>query len=441
MPNAARNVYGILIRRGLALGLPLVALLVFFWPAAIVLRATSDDGFGGPTPSPMVYEWHRALSSSMAAWARERVHVQAGARLSTSDLSGTEWPLYGAVFYLRATENLQQAWALDPQGPAPRQQAAEAIEAAAALIADPSHASWVIQHWGASYLDRENLFYRMLLIDGLAAHRALTGSDRYRRLLSSQADSLARELDASPDGLLDDYPGQCYPVDVISAWGAIAHADRVLGSDHAQLIARGLRGFIAPRESAQALPPYFVDRRDGSGSTSRGSTNSGLLIASAWLWPEPSRRWYAAHERVYWQRGTWLAGFREFPPWQGDGLYVDVDSGPVIAGLGTAASGLGVAASRSLGRFDHARPLALEMIAVAWPLPNGRLAVPRLVSDGEHAPYMAESVILFALSQPMAPGFSAAPPGTTPGIVWAMVIFQVLGGVVLIGIARRLWRR
>ncbi len=39
---------------------------------------------------------------------------------------------------------------------APKQYARGAIEAAAALVADPNHASWVRDHWGDTYLEKEN---------------------------------------------------------------------------------------------------------------------------------------------------------------------------------------------------------------------------------------------------------------------------------------------
>ncbi len=420
--------------------LTLVSLAGFCWPGAIVLRAILDQSLATATPSSLVLGWHRALTPRFAQWARLRVASGVAATLSGVEIAGTEWPMYGAVFYLRATENLQNAWELDPRGLAPKEYARVAVEASAALIADPGHASWVRQHWGDGYLQQQNLFYRMLLIDGLATHLALTGSNRYRDLLATQTDSLALELDKTADGLLDDYPGQCYPVDVVSAWSAIFRADRLLGHGHTQRIQRGLRGFVGSRESPQHLPPYFVDRRfPNAQEAARGSSSSGLLFSSPWLWPTQSRRWYAQYERQYWRRGFWLAGFREFPDEVGDGLYFDVDAGPVVAGLGTAASGLGVAASRSMGRFDHARPLALEMIAASWPLPNGRLALARAVSDGEHAPYMAEAVILFALSQPTAPGFTPTPGGSTPGMVWALLAFYWGTGVLMLAVTRRLW--
>ncbi len=79
------------------------------------------------------------------------------------DISGTEWPVFGSVFYLWATESLQEAFDedLSSASSAPRDYARGAIEAAAALVADPNHASWVRDHWGETYLEKENLFARM----------------------------------------------------------------------------------------------------------------------------------------------------------------------------------------------------------------------------------------------------------------------------------------
>src|SRR5271165_6733164 len=125
--------------------------------------------------------------------------------------------MFSSVFFLWATEALQEGWNADPSlaKVEPRRKVAEAIEAAVELIADPNHAAWVKKHWGAHYLGRENIFYRMLLISGLTSYQKLTGQTRYESLLAEQVGLLAKEIDASPHGLLDDYPGECYPIDVL----------------------------------------------------------------------------------------------------------------------------------------------------------------------------------------------------------------------------------
>ena len=130
-----------------------------------------------------------------------------------------------------ATENLQQTWEKDPSFSriAPRYYARDAVEAATDLVLDTSQAAWVKKHWGEDrYLATENVFYRMLIISAMTAHHNLTGSDKHLPLLRQQVTGLANELDASPHGLLDDYPGQCYPTDVVAAIAAIRRADDIL---------------------------------------------------------------------------------------------------------------------------------------------------------------------------------------------------------------------
>ena len=180
------------------------------------------------------------LSPRYEAWAKARVHSGVAAGLGTEDVAGTEWPLFGSVFYLWATESLQEEYEQHPAvaSEAPKIYARGAIEAAAALVADPNHAGWVKKYWGDKYLEKENLFYRMLLISALTSYQSLLGDTRYEAMLRGQVESLSRELDESPFGLLDDYPGQCFPIDIVPAIAAIRRADAVLGTDHSAFVAR-----------------------------------------------------------------------------------------------------------------------------------------------------------------------------------------------------------
>jgi len=72
-------------------------------------------------------------------------------------------------------------------------------------------------YWGENYLEAENCFYRMLLIGGLSAHHELTGSQEHLPFLKKITDDLMGDLGASKYALIEDYPGQCFPADVIGA--------------------------------------------------------------------------------------------------------------------------------------------------------------------------------------------------------------------------------
>lgn len=326
-------------------------------------------------------------------------------QLATSNVSGTEWPIFSSVFYLWATEALQDAWEKDPSlAPVmPKQYARRAIEATTALVADPNHAMWVKAQWGNDYLKHEDLFYRMLLISGLTSYQKLLGNKTYQALLSGQVETLADEIDRSPFGLLDDYPGSCYPVDVLPAIAAIRKADAVLGTDHAEFAKRALRAFEDTRLDAETrLPSYVADSKTGVGlGSARGVGLSFMLIWATGLWPETARQWYARYERFFWQEGRLSVGFREFPrehPIANWRLF-DVDAGPLLAGYGTAASAFGIGAARANGHFEHAYPLSAEALVASWPLPDGSLLAPRFLSNLSDAPYTGESGLLFSLTR------------------------------------------
>ena len=97
--------------------------------------------------------------------------------------------------------------------------------AASDLVIDPKHASWVKKHWGTNYLHRENVFYRMLVIAALTSREKMLHDGAHLDALRDQVETFSKELDDSKSGLLNDYPGECYPGDVMAAIMCIRRAD------------------------------------------------------------------------------------------------------------------------------------------------------------------------------------------------------------------------
>ncbi|MCP4419836.1 MAG: hypothetical protein GY805_24755 [Chloroflexi bacterium] len=425
----------------------LVALYFFIIPLGILINDLRDPGlYNGEMPR-FTYRWHRELSEKFATWAHERVTSRQATTLSTQNISGTEWPIFSSVYFLWATESLQDAWEKDqtlaPE--MPKIYAQDAIEAAAALISDPNHATWVKNHWGDNYLHQENIFYRMLLISGLTSYQKLLDDNRYEDLLLDQVDSLSRELDASPYGLLDDYPGQCYPIDILPAIAAIQRADEILDNDHSEFTARAIRAFEDTRLDAQTgLPAYIANSKTGHGiGSARGVGISYMLIWAPELWSDTAQEWYAKYEDHFWEQGEILTGIREFPRESSYGEWlIDVDAGPVIDGYGTAATAFGIGAARTNNRFDHAYPLAAEAVVASWPLPNGTLLMPRLLSNLSEAPYLGESALLFNITrQPNIKNGLVAENKNLPVFVYiGLVSYAILGiGLIRISILS-IWR-
>jgi len=439
-----------------AIALVVLAGMFLVYPPIRAFLDLSDPGLKEQGTPRVAWRLFKNLTPQYAKWATERVGQNRAEALSTRDISGTEWPLFGSVFYLWGIENLQAAWesAQYMEYPEPRIFAKKAIVAASELVVDPKHATWVKKHWGADYLHRENVFYRMLVIAALTSREKLLHDGAHLDMLRDQVESFAAELEASKTGLLDDYPGECYPGDVMAAVMCIKRADGILCTDHSKFVANALRGFTGARATRRQLPPYSASSDNGAPtSPARGCANSYICLTAPELWPAQAKLWYDLHDRFFWQRRITAFGFREFPndipkgpaasardrvtsigpigdgePTVGVEWGMDVDAGPVIAGHGVAASAFGVGAARKNGRFDHAYPLSAEMLITACELPTGVLATPRLLSNVSDAPLLGEAAILWLLSIQPESGFPVKTGGVLPPYVYAMPISMLLVG-------------
>jgi hypothetical protein len=426
----------------------LLAVYFFLIPAGLIIYYLNDPGLKGEGVPRFAFRLHRCLAPRYESWARQRIAAGKARGLDLEAIAATEWPMFGSAFYLWATESLQQAWEFDKSlsRVAPNVYAAGSIKAAAELIADPGHAYWVKKHWGEDYLHRENVFYRMLLISGLTSYHNLLGGDKYLDLLRDQVETLSKEIDQSPRGLLDDYPAQCYPTDVAAAVAAIKRADSILGTDHSEFVKRSIRAFQGDLlDPVTGLPPYFADAQSGIIDDSRGCSNQWGITWAVQLWPDTAKQWYNNFEKFYWQRRCGMVGFREFLENEKEGdWHIDVDSGPVVAGFGVSASSFGLGAARVSNRFDHAYPLGAEIIAGALPLADGTLLTAKYLSNAAHAQYVGEACLLFSFTRMPQDKPVVAHNINLPAIVYYLLVLYLLAGLIIIVAAFRaikLWRK
>lgn len=411
-----------------------VALCVVGYPLFVTgYFLAFDSGLRSAGPSKFAFSLHRSVSQRIPGYADARIASGVARTLAVSQITATESPVYGAFFYLLATANLQAAWERDHSlaSESPATAGAEAIEASLRLMLDDGHAQWVRDYWGDDYLSEPNCFYRMLMIGSITAHHELTGSTQHLSLLGRVVDDLAADIDASPHGLVDDYPRQCFPCDVTVAVSMILRADNALGTNRKEWARSALHRMMG--NFGAGLPPYTANSQTGTPVfATRGCTNGFFLSHARDIDPAMADMLYQKYAADFWQEKWGMAGWREFPKWGAvPAYYLDPDSGPVIDGFGTAATGLGIGAARL--HNDHARAgkLGAEMLMSAVPMINGRLLLPWLVSDRVHAPYFAEITILHQLSLLPDPLSPHGPRAAMPLVVWVVILLEALLFVVM----------
>jgi len=166
--------------------------------------------------------------------------------------------------------------------------------------------------------------------------------------------ALVRRLATLEPARLQTYPGETYPPDQAVLLAAV----ELGGHDTSAWRARWVRQAVDPQTGLlyQRLDP-------ATGQPSDVARGSGTALA-AWTLglaglPEGRSLWQAARTHLLVQ-GAGLAALREVPAHAP--ARMDVDSGPVILGLGLSASGFALGAARTQGD----RPTFRHLHRLAW---------------------------------------------------------------------------
>jgi hypothetical protein len=396
----------------------------------------------GEIPAFMFKDFKR-VSGQYEKWAVGYLASRRATKVDPGHVAATEWPMFGSVYYLVTAEEMMVRLGdrNDPEAAGVRRAVKKAAKAAVTIVADPDTASWVRAKWGAGYLEKENCFYRMLLIMGLSSYERISGDKAYHELLSGQANSLADELMRAEYHMLEDYPGECYPTDVLWAVAAIIRADGLIGTDHSRLKTEVLSVINERSLSKEGIPAYAsVAKTAYPCDEARGCSTSGMLIFVPEMDLGAAGGWYGRYDKYFWQDNGFCSGFREFAR-SSRAEFSDADTGPVIAGYGTVASIFSIGPSRSLGRLDRSVPVTMEAIAVSWPTPFGYVFPSLMAYFGTKAPPLGEVAMLFVMTRPILTGGVTPYSGKVPGIVWTAIGIYLSAGTILLVLEFRYWRR
>ena len=260
-----------------------------------------------------------------------------------SDHFNGEWTLVthqmsvlGMVQVVRAHPSLRSRYLQPIRHAADQMLREDSLRFGAIAWGEPGLATLDSPH-GHAYLGYLNLALSALReVDPATPHAAL--NDRL-------TEALARRIAASPTGMIETFPNQTYPPDVTSVIGSIGLHDRLTGSDHRAVLATWERRFRGAYVEAARGMVIQCARDDGSpGGPPRGSGTAISAYFLSFALPDLARDLARGLLHHGARSVLGFGGVREYPDGvPGDG---DIDSGPLLFGMGVSATGFGLASAR-----------------------------------------------------------------------------------------------
>lgn len=217
---------------------------------------------------------------------------------------------------------------------------------------------------------------RSLFVDGeialmLAARRVVEERREYQPLLSERIDRMMTQMQRSPVLCGESYPNECWIFCNTVALAAIRMADALDGTDHSEFLKTWIE--TAKRELLEPHTGLLISTFAVNGMPSPagpGPEGSSIWMACHMLQvvdPDFARDQY---QRAKKELGGVLLGFgysREWP--RAVPGTPDIDSGPVVPGLGASASasGLAILAAAAFHDTDYYTQLITSLNFAGFP--------------------------------------------------------------------------
>jgi hypothetical protein len=203
-----------------------------------------------------------------------------------------------------------------------------------------------------------------LLLVGL---RTLGPLDAEReRFVRALVAGIADDLLAAQSHLLPSYGTRVWPADNEAAAAALDLY--LIASERDTRVSAGLealQGSLRSLESSTLPPSAVASDRLAAIDVPRGCALSWTVAMLGLYDPPRARSLNSRYRRDYFVELGPVRGFREWP--RGVERPADADSGPIVSGVGTAASGIGIGAARLAGELDDHRALieSAELMGLA----------------------------------------------------------------------------
>ncbi len=180
---------------------------------------------------------------------------------------------------------------------------------------------------------------------------------------------ISESLKNSETPYLESYTHNCWPADVIICVASLALHDRVFEKKYDRLIENWIEK-VKNRLDIHGLIPHSVNYKSGIPlENARGESQSLILSFLPEIDSAFSKLQYLRFKGLFVEKRLGLNAIREYPKGiEGQG---DIDSGPVIWGIGTAATIVAQRAAQNNGDFTLANQIQNGIEAFGFPKVNG----------------------------------------------------------------------
>jgi len=174
------------------------------------------------------------------------------------------------------------------------------------------------------------------------------GAERDSILLGQfnrRCSEIAYGFAASSSPFIESYPGRAWPADAVVAMASLGLHDRLVDPLYQEVIARWVAQVRARLDDRDMIPHQWDPMHDEVAQSARGSSQALMNSFLPGIDPALAAEQYFMYRRWFLAEPLGMPVFREHPHTiRGAG---DVDSGPVIFGVGGAATLVNAAATRA----------------------------------------------------------------------------------------------
>jgi hypothetical protein len=199
---------------------------------------------------------------------------------------------------------------------------------------------------GIFYVGWKNyLLSKILLLDTNFANH-----EEFKQVFNNQCELIANTLEKSKVPFLQSYTNQSWPADMCVAMASLSNYNKVFEPKYRRLVTEWIKNVKRYPDPQTGMIPHEVNSSTGETIVgARGSSSSLILRLMAEIDPGFAREQYQLYKQYFVSTTFGLPSVNEYPKGQsGTG---DIDSGPVIFGVGFAGTIVSMGAYSVLGEY------------------------------------------------------------------------------------------